>query len=334
MKEKIYNTASFRPIIVKSIDSGKRLDRLVSESLSEYSRSQIKHWILNKQVIINNLVSICPKKKVIPGEIIEIKNIDNFDMDYHNSSLVPQNIILNIVYEDNDIVVINKPSNMVVHPGSGNYKNTILNALLYRYPSILKISKRAGIVQRLDKDTTGLMVIAKTHFAYHNLLVSFKMRQVIKEYDAIVFGHFDNSSGIINQPIRRHSVKRTCMTVHAFGKSAITQYYVIESFNNLYSRIRVILKTGRTHQIRVHLAYIDHPLVGDQKYNNKFSFDPELYSKLSSKLYTFLSCFRRQALHACTLQLIHPISKKKMRWHAPIPQDIQTLIKILRSSHI
>ncbi|ADV33587.1 ribosomal large subunit pseudouridine synthase D [Candidatus Blochmanniella vafra str. BVAF] len=331
MLEKIYDNITIKPIVVQIAYSGKRLDWVLSELLPQFSRSQIKRWIINKKVVINNQISVLPKKKVISGEIIEINDINNDSTsDCNNNILIPQNISLNIVYEDNDILVINKPSNMVVHPGVKNNKDTVLNALLYRYPSIMQISKQAGIVQRLDKDTTGLMIIAKTYLAYTNLLQSFKMKQVIKEYDAVVCGTFSYNAGIISQPIRRHSINRTCMTVHPHGKPAVTRYSVVESFGRTYSRIRVYLETGRTHQIRVHMAYINHPVVGDVKYGIKFKNSTTGKLSISDDVSICLSSFNRQALHACKLQLVHPITRLKMHWIVPLPEDMLKLVTVLK----
>lgn len=325
MITQIYNNnLIIKSIIVQEYQSGQRLDCILAKSLPDYSRAQIKQWILNKRVVVNNQVFILPNKKMEVGSLIEIKNLTQ-DCINPSHLVIPQNIPLNIVYEDNDILVINKSSNMIVHPGIKNYKNTILNALLYRYPCGIKESDRAGIVQRLDKDTTGLMIIAKTYTAYNNLLVLFRNREVHKEYEAIVLGTFTHNAGIINQPIRRHSVKRTYMAVHAMGKPAITHYFIVETFH-MHSRIYVSLKTGRTHQIRVHMEYINHPLVGDQKYN-KFT---SCITGISDKLHNYLRCFNRQALHAYSLKLLHPITKVPMQWYAPLPQDIIDLIRMLR----
>lgn len=314
--------------IVQKHQVGQRLDQVLANSFPIYSRSQIKYWILNKSVIINNTVSISPKKKMKEGELIEIKNINNFDI-YQNNVFIPQNIPLNIVYEDDDILVINKPNNIAVHPGSGIYKNTILNALLYKYPYSCTFSNRAGIVHRLDKDTTGLMIIAKTCMAYKKLCQCFKKRCVIKKYEAIVFGRFSEITGIINKPICRHFSKRTRMIVHNSGKPAITYYSIIEEFD-MHTWVRVCTKTGRTHQIRVHMEYINHPIVGDQKYNR---FSSSLKKTVSNnKLIDYLSRFTRQALHACTLELLHPITKKEMQWNIPLPYDMLNLISVLRKN--
>ncbi|WP_159714615.1 23S rRNA pseudouridine(1911/1915/1917) synthase RluD [Blochmannia endosymbiont of Camponotus nipponensis] len=310
-----------KPMVVRKSQSGKRLDCVLSELLANYSRSQIKHWILSKKVNVNNQTVILPKKKMIGGEFIQIKNVINV-----NNSIVPQDIPLNIVYEDNDILVINKARNMVVHPGAGNFSGTVLNALLYKYPSIRKVF-RAGIVQRLDKDTTGLMVIAKNVIAYYSLLQLFKKRKIIKEYEAVVLGNFLHKEGTVDEPIKRHAIHRTRMAVNPMGKSAITHYSIIESFN-MYTRIRIRLETGRTHQIRVHMAYINHPLLGDQKYGKLMCFNKGAPDELNN----YLHAFNRQALHATTLQLHHPITKVKMQWDIPLPKDIKKLINILRKN--
>lgn len=315
-------------LIVSSKQSGQRLDKFLATSLPTYSRSQIKCWILNKRVTVNSQISIFPKKRIISGELIEIKNINKSNI-YHNNMIIPQNIYLHVIYEDNDVLVINKPSNMAVHPGAGIYCNTILNALLYRYPSSIEISNRAGIVHRLDKDTTGVMIIAKTDIAYNVLCQLFKNRKVYKKYEAVVFGRFSSNTGMIDKPIRRHTIQRTCMTVDITGKNAITRYSVIEEFN-MYSRIFVYPETGRTHQIRVHMKYINHPLVGDQKYKK---FMP-ISTKMSDKLQNYLRYFNRQALHACTLQLLHPITQVQMKWDAPLPKDMMFLINILKQNEL
>ncbi|URJ25261.1 23S rRNA pseudouridine(1911/1915/1917) synthase RluD [Candidatus Blochmannia ocreatus (nom. nud.)] len=299
--------------------SGERLDYALAKILPNYSRSKIKSWILSHKVSINKIISTIPKKKITGGEFVEIKNVIETD-----NSIIPQNIPLDIVYEDHDILIINKAKNIVVHPGVKNNSGTILNALLYKYPDIVQVH-RAGIVQRLDKDTTGLMIVAKNTVSYHNLLQLFKKKQIIREYVAIVLGKFPNNAGQINQPICRHTHHRTKMMANPVGKSAITKYWVIETFK-MHTKLNVRIETGRTHQIRVHMSYIKHPIIGDRTYG-KCTYSAK---NISNELNKYLMLFSRQALHACRLQILHPISNIKMQWKIPLPQDIIDLIKILR----
>ncbi len=227
----------------------------------------------------------------------------------------PQDIPLDIVYEDADILVINKPRGLVVHPGAGNPDGTVLNALLHYFPEIADVP-RAGIVHRLDKDTTGLMVVAKTVPAQTRLVEALQEREITREYEAVAIGTM-TAGGTVEQPIARHSTKRTHMAVHPMGKPAVTHYRIMEHFR-AHTRLRLRLETGRTHQIRVHMAYIDHPLVGDQLYGGR----PRPPKGASEAFINTLRGFDRQALHATMLRLYHPISGIQMEWHAPIPQDM------------
>ncbi|MGL4792327.1 MAG: 23S rRNA pseudouridine(1911/1915/1917) synthase RluD, partial [Aeromonas jandaei] len=230
----------------------------------------------------------------------------------------------NIVYEDEHILVIDKPAGLVVHPGAGTPDGTILNALLHRYPGIAEVP-RAGIVHRLDKDTTGLMVVAKTIPAQTHLVEALQARQITREYEAIAIGHM-TAGGTVDAPIGRHPTQRTHMAVVPNGRPSVTHYRVHEKFRG-HTRLRLRLETGRTHQIRVHMAHIKHPLVGDPAYGGRLrplrNATPELTEALRG--------FRRQALHATMLQLAHPITGEVMQWHSPTPQDMLDLMEVLRA---
>ena len=297
---------------------GMRLDQALSELFPDYSRSRIKDWITNNKVAVNNIIVNKPKEKVLGGEIITI-NAEIEQEIYHQ----PEDIKLNIVYEDSDILVINKPRDLVVHPGAGNPDGTVLNALLHYYPDIARVP-RAGIVHRLDKDTTGLMVVAKTIMAQTHLVESLQLREITREYEAVVMGII-TAGGTVDQPITRHPTKRTHMAVFPTGKPAVTHYRVMEKYR-LHTRLRLRLETGRTHQIRVHMAHIAHPLIGDPLYGGR----PRPPKGASESFIQTLRDFNRQALHATMLRLYHPITGEQMEWHAPIPEDMQNLIQALQ----
>ena len=211
----------------------------------------------------------------------------------------------------------------MVHPGAGNPNGTILNALLYHYPDIANVP-RAGIVHRLDKDTTGLMVVAKTIEAQTRLVESLQLREITREYEAVAMGII-TAGGTVDEPITRHPTKRTHMAVFPTGKPAVTHYRVMERYR-LHTRLRLRLETGRTHQIRVHMAHIAHPLIGDPLYGGR----PRPPKGASQEFMQVLRNFDRQALHATMLRLFHPITGEQMQWDAPIPEDMQQLIKVLQ----
>jgi 23S rRNA pseudouridine1911/1915/1917 synthase len=235
----------------------------------------------------------------------------------------PQDIDLNIVYEDEHILVINKPADLVVHPGAGNPNGTVLNALLNHVPNIDKVP-RAGIVHRLDKDTTGLMVVAKTLPAQTHLVDQLQHRVMSREYEAIALGTMV-AGGVVDAPIGRHATKRTHMAVREGGKPATTHYRVMEKFR-AYTHLRLKLETGRTHQIRVHMAYVKHPLLGDPVYGGR----PRLPKGASEDFISTLRGFQRQALHAAQLSLYHPETEEWMTWQAPLPDDMQHLLEAVR----
>lgn len=299
---------------------GQRLDQALAELFPDYSRSRIKEWILDDRVQINGNMINKPKEKVLGGEAITIDALIDEEVRWE-----AQDIALDIVYEDQDILVINKPRDLVVHPGAGNPDGTVLNALLHHFPAIGDVP-RAGIVHRLDKDTTGLMVVAKTVPAQTRLVKSLQTREITREYEAVAIGRM-TAGGTVNEPMSRHPTKRTHMSVHPMGKPAVTHYRIMEHFRS-HTRLRLRLETGRTHQIRVHMAHINHPLVGDQLL---YGGRPRLPKGASEELVTALRTFDRQALHATMLRLYHPISGIEMEWHAPIPQDMIDLIEVLKA---
>lgn len=298
---------------------GQRLDQALAELFPDYSRSRIKEWILDDRVQVNGRLVNKPKEKMLGGEQISIDALIDEDMRFE-----PQNLPLNIVYEDDDILVINKPRDFVVHPGAGNPDGTVLNALLYHYPDIADVP-RAGIVHRLDKDTTGLMVVAKTVPAQTRLVESLQLREITREYEAVANGRM-TAGGKVEEPISRHPTKRTHMAVNPMGKPAVTHYRVMEHFR-AHTRLRLRLETGRTHQIRVHMAHINHSLVGDQLYGGR----PRPLKGASDEFRDALREFDRQALHATMLRLYHPITGIQMEWHAPIPDDMVKLIEVLKA---
>ena len=301
---------------------GQRLDQTLAELFPEYSRSRLKTWIEADLVKLNDRITNIPREKVLGGEQIEI-TVEVED----ETRFEPENIPLNIVYEDDDIIVINKPKDLVVHPGAGNPNGTVLNALLYHYPPIAEVP-RAGIVHRLDKDTTGLMVVAKTIPAQTKLVRDLQKRKITREYEAVASGIM-TKGGTVDQPMARHATKRTLMAVHPMGKPAVTHYRIMENYRN-YTRLRLRLETGRTHQIRVHMAHIAHPLLGDQTYGGR----PRPPKNASEDFMEVLRNFKRQALHAVMLRLAHPITGEMMEWYAPLPDDFVELLNALKADYL
>ncbi|WP_421131897.1 23S rRNA pseudouridine(1911/1915/1917) synthase RluD [Alteromonas sp. A079] len=297
---------------------GLRLDQVLADLFPEYSRSKLKTWIQEGNVAINGETVTIPRHKMQMEEHITV----NAEMEIQVTSEA-QDIALNIVYEDDHILIINKPADLVVHPGAGNPNGTLLNALLNHVPEIDKVP-RAGIVHRLDKDTTGLMVVAKTVPAQTYLVDQLQRREMSREYEAIALGTMV-AGGIVDEPIGRHATKRTHMAVRENGKPAITHFRVIEKFR-AYTHLRLKLETGRTHQIRVHMAHIKHPLLGDPVYSGR----PRLPKGASDEFVTVLRQFQRQALHAAQLSLFHPETEEWMTWKAPLPEDMQNLLTAVR----
>ncbi|KTD73539.1 23S rRNA pseudouridine(1911/1915/1917) synthase RluD [Legionella tucsonensis] len=298
----------------------QRIDSVLASLLPDYSRSQISTWIKNRTITLNQ--KPCkPKDKALGGDIIEI-NVDFTLMEKDFSHCIPEEIPLNIVYEDEHILVLNKPANMVVHPGAGNKEHTLVNALLHHAPSLHHLP-RAGIIHRLDKDTTGLLVVAKTLPAHTSLIRQMQSREIQRHYITLVQGHII-SGGTIDTGFGRNPRNRLKMAVQEQGRQAITHYFVKKQYQD-FTLLDVKLMTGRTHQIRVHLAYINHPVVGDPLYGGRMRFP----AQATEQLRALLQHFKRQALHACTLSLYHPKKENELTFKAPIPDDFNLLLNTL-----
>ncbi|BBM00698.1 23S rRNA pseudouridine(1911/1915/1917) synthase RluD [Microbulbifer sp. GL-2] len=300
--------------------AGRRLDQAAAELIPGYSRARLQSWIKGGQLTLNGAPAK-PKDKLFGGERLSLRA----ELEAQGAwGAEPMD--LEIVYEDDSLLVINKPAGLVVHPAAGNPDGTLLNGLLHHCPSQEKIP-RAGIVHRLDKDTSGLMVVAKTLTAQAHLVDQLKQRTVSRQYDALVQGSV-TGAGKVDAAIGRHRQNRLKMAVLDFGgKEAITHYQVQQRFR-AHTLLRCKLETGRTHQIRVHMAHIRHPLVGDPVYGGR----PKLPPDASSELIDALQGFSRQALHAAELALIHPQSGEEMHWRASMPADMLALLNLLKSS--
>ena len=289
----------------------------MAQLFPDYSRSRLQKWIKDGHVTVNQQ-RLRPKDTVFGGEIVELNVVLDDETQWQ-----PQEIPLEIVYEDSDIIVINKPADFVVHPGAGNPDGTLGNALLHRYPELESVP-RAGVVHRLDKDTTGLLVIARTLKAQKSLVEQLQAREFEREYVALVVGIM-TSGGTVDEPIGRHPTQRIKMAVVHNGKEAVTHYRVLERFR-AHTLVKVNLETGRTHQIRVHMAYIHYPLVGDPLYGGRL----QIPSGCSPQFGEVLRQFKRQALHAARLGLVHPHTGDYMEWEAPLPADMAHLIAAAR----
>ncbi len=300
-----------RQLVIPNEQGGLRLDQALSALLPEFSRNRIQNWIRARRISVDDGWGTT-KMKVSGGESVRVE----VEADPAATPDAPEAIALDVVFEDPMLLVINKPVGLVVHPGSGNPRGTLLNALLHRVPQVAELP-RAGIVHRLDKDTSGLLVVAKTIRAHTDLVRQLQARTVKREYLALVYGEVDRP-GTVNAPLARDPFNRTKRTVHTMGKEAVTHYEVVERFPGV-TLLRCKLETGRTHQIRVHMQHIGHPLVGD----NVYSASRRSHLKIP---------FPRQALHAERLGLVHPLTGEAMQWECPLPPDFASLLDALREN--
>ena len=308
-------------LIIPVSSIGKRADVAIQDLLSSYSRAKIQEWIKSGFILLESK-KISPKDIFMGGERVFI----DIQQDEKELQFEPENIPLNIVYEDEDLLIINKQKNMVVHPAAGNWSGTLLNAILFHSPKN-KALPRCGIVHRLDKDTTGLMVVAKNEITQSNLVKQLQEKKVFREYRAIVWGQVLVNK-TIDLPIGRHPTVRTKMAINKNnGKNAVTHYEVLERFL-MHSYLRCKLETGRTHQIRVHMSHNTSPIVGDKTYGLKKIIPTK---EMSSTLKEATINFPRQALHSFSLGLIHPKTKKNMLWDSELPKDMKNLLDLIRS---
>ena len=319
------NTIKFS---VDSKNSGKRLDIFLSDNLSQFTRSFIKKLIENRQVMLNNKISLSPSAKVKYKDLI-IANI----IEKNNKIINPKKIDLNIIYEDRSILVIDKPKGMVVHPGAGNYENTLVNALIFKYKNELSNINgelRPGIVHRIDKETSGLLVIAKNNFSHSILGKQFSDHSIIRKYRCLIWGVIRPLNGRIETLITRNKKNRQLMTVSDVrGKKAITNYKTLKTFSikdiPKISLLECFLETGRTHQIRVHLKYKGTSILGDKQYGKK----EKRFKKINEIFLSRLGELSGQALHAQTLEFIHPRSNKLMSFKSELPLSFKKLLNLL-----
>ena len=312
----------------KDLDKKIRLDKFLTKNLKTFTRSQIKKIILSKNIRVNKKTIVSPSEKINENDSIEV-NIPKQKTD----DIKPKKMKIDIVYEDKEIVVINKPSGLVVHPGAGNKEETLVNGLLYIYKnnlSNLNGEFRPGIVHRIDKDTSGLIVIAKNNQAHSNLSEQFSNHSIKRKYIALIWGVVRPLSGKITTLISRSKKNRQLMSVSEHsGKKAVTNYKTLKVYNlkeiPKISLVECVLETGRTHQIRVHLSFKGNPLIGDKKYGKKKT----KFRKINDKFEKILSNFDRQALHAKSLGLVHPTKNKFLNFESKLPYDFKKMLDFL-----
>lgn len=301
--------------------AGMRLDQCLAEMFPDYSRSKLQTWVKDGRVLVDG-EQRKGREKLDGGEEIELDAEAEQVVEYD-----AEDIPLDIIYEDESILIVNKPAGLVVHPAVGNWTGTLVNALLNHAPH-LDTLPRAGIVHRIDKETSGLLMVAKTLQAHNSLVEQLQERSIHREYLALVKGWM-TAGGTVDQPIGRHPVDRKRNAVRRDGKEAVTHYRLEQRFKR-HTLIRVKLETGRTHQIRVHMTHINYPLIGDQVYGGRFQMPAECNPALAEALRSF----KRQALHATKLGLEHPETGEYMEWELPMPDDMQNLIKLLTENEL
>jgi 23S rRNA pseudouridine1911/1915/1917 synthase len=302
--------------------SGQRLDVALAEMFPDYSRSRLKQWVQQGQILLDGQ-QVKPKVKVYGEQELQL-NIEAAEV---SDDCLPEDIPLTIVYEDESLIVVNKPAGLVVHPAAGHRAGTLQNALLFYDASLAEVP-RAGIVHRLDKDTTGLMVVARNLISHKYLVKQIQQREVHREYQAVVHGVM-TGGGMVDEPIGRHSHDRVRMTVRENGRPSVTRYRVLKRFR-AYSHLHLELETGRTHQIRVHMQHLRHPIVGDQVYAGRSRIPPQA----DAEFIELLRNFGRQALHAWRLSLVHPVTDETMSWQADLPDDIQQLLSLMEKDFV
>ena len=304
-------------LIIPQELAGLRLDQALAELCPEFSRSRLKSWVNSGDVLVDQRV-LRPRDKIRGGESISINPIADTSLE-----VKAEPIELNIVYEDESMIVVNKPAGLVVHPAAGNWAGTLQNALLHYDPNLEGLP-RAGLVHRIDKETSGLLMVARNLTAHKTLVDQLQARAFQREYLTVVRG-FITAGGTIDEPLARHPTDRKRYAVKAGGKEAITHYRVEKRFAK-HTLLKVKLETGRTHQIRVHLSHRHHPIVGDQVYGGRY----KAIANASELLTETLRSFRRQALHAARLGVTHPLRGEEISWQCELPDDMANLVKVLQ----